>query len=139
MRARGSCETGGGRVNATSPQAQLTPSASEDRDHIQGPTDAPLTLLVLDLRVPERGPDLGAALLAQWPSYAAYLVSFATIGIIWVNHHSLFAHVRRVDRTLLFLNLLLLMVVSVIPFPTALLGRFVIDERDSHLAAAAYA
>jgi uncharacterized membrane protein len=96
------------------------------------------TLLVLELHVPEAGQDLGPALLAQWPSYAAYVVSFATIGIIWVNHHSLFAHVRRVDRTLLFLNLLLLMVVSVIPFPTAILGRFVIAEADSHLAAAIY-
>jgi uncharacterized membrane protein len=73
-------------------------------------------------RAPGVGQDLGAALLAQWPSYAAYVVSFATIGIIWVNHHQLFVHVRRVDRTLLFLNLGLLMVVSLIPFPTAISG-----------------
>jgi uncharacterized membrane protein len=96
------------------------------------------TLLVLELHVPDLSQDLGAALLAQWPSYAAYVVSFATIGIIWVNHHQLFVHVRRVDRTLLFLNLALLMVVSLIPFPTAVLGRFVSAERDSNLAAAVY-
>lgn len=96
------------------------------------------TLLVLELRVPNVGEDLGAMLLAQWPSYAAYAVSFATIGIIWVNHHALFANVRYVDRRLLFLNLLLLMVVSVIPFPTAILGRFVTAESESHLAAALY-
>jgi uncharacterized membrane protein len=96
------------------------------------------TLLVLELHAPDVGEDLGAALRAQWPSYAAYVVSFATIGIIWVNHHALFVHVRRVDRTLLFLNLVLLMVVSAIPFPTAILGRFVSAERDSHLAAAIY-
>jgi uncharacterized membrane protein len=96
------------------------------------------TLLVLELHVPDVGQDLGATLLAQWPSYAAYVVSFATIGIIWVNHHQLFVHVRRVDRTLLFLNLVLLMVVSLIPFPTAVLGRFVSAERDSQLAAAVY-
>jgi uncharacterized membrane protein len=96
------------------------------------------TLLVLELHVPDAGQDLGAALLAQWPSYAAYVVSFATIGIIWVNHHQLFVNVRRVDRTLLFLNLVLLMVVSVIPFPTAILGRFVSVERESHVAAAMY-
>src|SRR5919201_4009234 len=96
------------------------------------------TLLVLELRVPDRGQDLGAALLAQWPSYAAYIVSFATIGIIWVNHHGLFVHVRRVDRTLLFLTLALLMVVSVIPFPTAVLGRFASVEPASHIAAALY-
>jgi uncharacterized membrane protein len=93
------------------------------------------TLLVLELHVPEFSQDLSAALLAQWPSYAAYVVSFGTIGIIWVNHHQLFVHVRRVDRTLLFLNLALLMVVSLIPFPTAILGRFATAERDSHVAA----
>src|SRR5205085_5705026 len=91
------------------------------------------TLLVLELRVPDPGQDLAQALLAQAPSYATYLVSFLTIGIIWVNHHQLFAHVRRVDRTLLFLNLLRLLVVSLTPFPTALLGRFVTAERDSHV------
>jgi len=96
------------------------------------------TLLVLELHVPESGENLGAALLAQWPSYAAYIVSFVTIGIIWVNHHQLFALVRRVDRTLLFLNLALLMVVSVLPFPTAILGRYALDESASHVAAALY-
>jgi uncharacterized membrane protein len=96
------------------------------------------TLLVLELRVPDAGQDLGGALLTQWASYAAYVVSFGTIGIIWVNHHGLFVHVRQVDRTLLFLNLLLLMVVSLIPFPTAIVGRFVSAERDSHVAAAIY-
>ena len=88
--------------------------------------------------MPEADDHLGAALLALWPSYASYLTSFATIGIIWVNHHSLFAHVRYVDRRLLFLNLLLLMLVSLIPFPTALLGRYVTAAEDSHVAAAVY-
>jgi uncharacterized membrane protein len=96
------------------------------------------TLLVLELHVPDVSQNLGAALLAQWPSYAAYFVSFATIGIIWVNHHQLFVHVRRVDRTLLFINLGLLMVVSVIPFPTAILGRYATAEPESHVAAAIY-
>src|SRR5205085_2423787 len=76
------------------------------------------TLLVLELRVPEAGGDLAAALASQWPSYVVYVVSFLTIGIIWVNHHSLLAHVRRVDRPLLFLNLWLLLTISLIPFPT---------------------
>lgn len=65
-------------------------------------------------------------------------VSRITIGIIWVNHHTLFAHVRQVDRPLLFLNLLLLMTVSVIPFPTALLGRYATAGDDGHLASALY-
>jgi uncharacterized membrane protein len=97
------------------------------------------TLLVLELHVPAPTADgLGQALLAEWPSYASFVVSFVTIGIIWVNHHGLFANVQRVDRTLLFLNLLLLLTVSTIPFPTALLGRFLGTGGSSHLAAAIY-
>ena len=66
---------------------------------------------------------------AAWPQYAAYVVSFLTIGIMWMNHHTLFGHVRLIDRPLLVLNLLLLMGVVAIPFPTALIaehltGRF---------------
>ena len=84
------------------------------------------TLLVLELRVPpDAAGGLGPALLAEWPSYASYVVSFLTIGIILVNHHALFANVRRVDRRLLFLNLLLLLSVSTIPFPTAIVGRYI--------------
>jgi uncharacterized membrane protein len=96
------------------------------------------TLLVLELHVPDADHGLGSALLAQWPSYLAYATSFGTIGIIWVNHHSLFMHVRQVDRSLLFLNLLLLMTVSVIPFPTAILGRYVTAGDDGHIAGAVY-
>jgi uncharacterized membrane protein len=117
--------------------ARLTPGRLEAFS--DGVLAIAATLLVLELHVPDPGQgDLGQALLAQAPSYATYLVSFVTIGIIWVNHHQLFAHVRYVDRTLLFLNLLLLLVVSLTPFPTAVLGRFATVERDSHLAAALY-
>jgi uncharacterized membrane protein len=58
-----------------------------------------------------------------WPQYAAYVVSFMTIGIMWMNHHTMFGHVRRIDRTLLVLNLLLLMGIVAIPFPTALVAE----------------
>jgi uncharacterized membrane protein len=64
-----------------------------------------------------------------WPSYLAYVVSFLTIGIMWLNHHTMFTHIVRVDRVLLLLNLLLLMVVAVVPFPTALVG----EELGQHL------
>ena len=95
------------------------------------------TLLVLELHVPPVGSSsLVSQLVAQWPSYAGYLVSFLTIGIIWVNHHALFALVHRVDRTLLFLNLLLLLTVSVIPFPTAVVGQWVTDPQQAPVAAA---
>jgi len=100
-----------------------------------------ITLLVLDLRVPQGvGPGgLGHALNNLWPNYASYVVSFFIIGIIWVNHHGMFGHLRRVDRTLLFLNLLLLLFVVVIPFPTALLAEYVrAGGFNSHLAAAVF-
>jgi len=96
------------------------------------------TLLVLDLHVPDVQTDLPAALAAQWPNFATYIVSFLTIGIIWVNHHSLFANVHHVDRMLLFLNMLLLLTVSAIPFPTALLAHYVMVDGASHVAAAVY-
>jgi uncharacterized membrane protein len=101
-----------------------------------------ITLLVLDLRVPppadaDRG-GLAAALAHQWPAYAAYLISFLVIGIIWVNHHAMFTLVRQVDRLVLFANLALLLVVSLIPFPTRLLAEYLTSGADAHTAAAVY-
>jgi len=82
-----------------------------------------ITLLILNVQVPPASMGhLGAALTRQWPTYIAYLISFAFIGIMWVNHHRLFNHIRRSDNGLMFLNLLLLLGVSVVPFPTALLA-----------------
>ena len=97
------------------------------------------TLLVLELKIPhvEAGELLGA-LLEQWPSYATYAVSFLTIGIIWVNHHTIMDRVRRVDRPLLFINLVFLMLVAAIPFPTALLADYLNEGHDDRLAAAIY-
>lgn len=82
-----------------------------------------ITLLIFDLKVPSgQTGHLGRALARQWPTYAAFLISFAFIGIMWVNHHRLFNHIRRSDNRLLFLNLLLLLGITVVPFPTALLA-----------------
>ena len=82
-----------------------------------------ITLLILNVQVPPVSTaHLGAALARQWPTYIAYLISFAFIGIMWVNHHRLFNHIRRSDNGLMFLNLLLLLGVSVVPFPTALIA-----------------
>jgi uncharacterized membrane protein len=80
-----------------------------------------VTLLALNLPRPD-GPDLWRELGHAWESYAAFLVSFLTIGIIWVNHHALVDRIARADRTLLFLNLFLLMWVSIIPWPTGLVA-----------------
>jgi TMEM175 potassium channel family protein len=97
------------------------------------------TLLVLELKVPHVEPgDLSGALLERWPSYATYVVSFLTIGIIWVNHHAVMERIRVVNRPLLFINLLFLMAVAVIPFPTALLADYLREGHDERLAAAVY-
>jgi uncharacterized membrane protein len=82
-----------------------------------------ITLLVFDLLSIGRGVLTAGVLLHAWPSYFAYVVSFITIGITWMNHHTILAHVNRVDRTLLVLNLLLLMGIVAIPFPTALVSE----------------
>src|SRR5256885_10502821 len=81
------------------------------------------TLLVLELRVPPDTTDLVGALLRLWPAYAAYLVSFLTIGIIWVNHHTLLEHCTRVDRRFPYLHLFLLIALGICPFATALVGH----------------
>jgi uncharacterized membrane protein len=99
-----------------------------------------ITLLVIDLAVPEPGREaLGHQLASHWPSFAAYVVSFLTIGIIWVNHHSLVRNFTAVDRPLLFINLLLLFFVVTIPFATATVAAYLRDGgADASLAAAIY-
>ena len=97
------------------------------------------TLLVLELKVPQVEPGgLADALLESWPSYATYVVSFLTIGIIWVNHHAVLDRIREVNRPLLFMNLMFLMAVAAIQFPTALLGDYLQAGHDERLAAAVY-
>jgi uncharacterized membrane protein len=97
------------------------------------------TLLVLELKIPHVEPGgLSEALLEGWPSYATYVVSFLTIGIIWVNHHAVMDRIKSVDRPLLFLNIVFLMAVAVIPFPTALLADYLRAGHDERLAAAIY-
>src|SRR5262252_9980582 len=81
-----------------------------------------ITLLVLSLKLSGIG-SVKDQLLAAWPQYFAYVVSFLTIGIMWMNHHTILAHVQRVDRPFLVINLLLLMGVVVIPFPTVLVAQ----------------
>jgi uncharacterized membrane protein len=81
------------------------------------------TLLVLEFTV-KSGRGLGTHLLHLWPSYLAYATSFLTIGIIWMNHHFCVEQIRRADRTLMFLNLLLLLTVAFLPFPTRLVAQF---------------
>lgn len=101
-----------------------------------------ITLLVLNLQVPVRATlhgSLAAALADQWPAYASYATSFLVIGIIWVNHHTVFELIGRVNRLALFLNLLLLMTVVAIPFTTALLAEYLlVGGQDARTAALVY-
>ena len=85
------------------------------------------TLLTLNLAVTEGHP-LGHELLIIWPQYAAYAISFVTIGIIWINHHTVMHQVAHVDRTFLTLSVLFLAVIAFIPFPTRLLAQHIQDD-----------
>ena len=100
-----------------------------------------ITLLALNLAVagPGHGPLL-RQLTDHWPSFVAYLISFFTVGIIWVNHHALMDNIAFVDRKLLFLNLLLLLFVVAIPFATATMADYLAaNDQDARIAMSLYA
>jgi uncharacterized membrane protein len=98
-----------------------------------------LTLLILDIKVPSRdlpaGVNLLTALTRQWPSYFAFILGFATIAIMWINHHRLFSLIKRSNDPLMILNCLLLFIITFVPFPTALLSEYLgqPDERTAVL------
>lgn len=98
-----------------------------------------ITVLVFNL-LPIADQTQGAlhvrGLAGYWPAYLAYAVSFLTIGIMWLNHHTLLAHVTRVNRPILLLNLLLLLGVVAIPFPTALVADHLVGAHAGHGQAA---
>ena len=99
-----------------------------------------LTLLVLDLPRPEHSTHLAHALLQQWPSYAAYLVSFVTLGILWIEHHGMMGAVRAIDRRFLERTLAFLLFISIIPWPTALAADYARGGfGDARAAAVLYA
>lgn len=92
------------------------------------------TLLVLEISVSSSAEHLGHELLHIWPQYLAYITSFVTIGIIWMNHHHAVSLMGRTDRTFLFINNLLLLTVAFLPFPTKLVAQFL--QSDGEKAAA---
>lgn len=71
---------------------------------------------------------LRSALVHEWPAYFAFLTSFTTVGIMWVNHHRLFTLIGRVDHWLLMLNLLLLLTICIVPVPTAIVAEYLGGE-----------
>ena len=103
-----------------------------------------ITLLALNLTVAGPGhgpkyPSLTDQLQAHWPAFLAYLISFFMIGIVWVNHHVLVRAITAVDRTLLFLNLVLLLFVVLIPFATATVADYLTKNTwDANVAMALY-
>ncbi|HLX13427.1 MAG TPA: TMEM175 family protein [Bacteroidota bacterium] len=86
-----------------------------------------MTLLVLDLKLPhvDNSHNLFAALLSQWPTFIAFLNSFVTVLIIWMNHHNLFSqYIVKTNNVFMLMNGLLLLTVTVIPFPTSLVAEY---------------
>ncbi|HEX3390599.1 MAG TPA: TMEM175 family protein [Streptosporangiaceae bacterium] len=98
-----------------------------------------ITLLVLDIAVPAHaGSDLLRAVGAQWPSYLAYAVSFSTIGALWLGHNAITEYLDRADSAFIRLNLLLLLLVAFLPFPTRLFADYIGDDRPERVAATIY-
>jgi uncharacterized membrane protein len=96
------------------------------------------TLLILNVEVPDLGDhSLSHELLRLWPAYIGYVVSFVTIGIIWVNHHTVLDQLHSTDRTFLFINVFFLLCIAFIPFPTRLLATYVRTD-DGQAAAVLY-
>jgi uncharacterized membrane protein len=100
-----------------------------------------ITLLVLQLGIGHGGGTLAHRLSQQWPLFLSYFVSFVNIGTVWLNHHKVVSRLSHVDHTFLVLNLLLLMVVSLLPFPTRVIGEelAVGTHADQRTAALLYA
>jgi uncharacterized membrane protein len=88
-----------------------------------------VTLLVLEIRPPQDTEHLLDGLIALWPSYLAYVMTFMLIGQVWANHHVMFDHIRHADRMVLFLNTLLLMDIAFLPFAASVLAE---SFREGH-------
>lgn len=98
-----------------------------------------ITLLVLEIDIPDSGFDnLWAGVLSQWPSYLAYVTSFLTIGVTWLHHHLIFRRTAWLDSMVMRLNLLLLMLVAFLPFPTMLMARGLDKTTDAERVAVVF-
>jgi uncharacterized membrane protein len=101
-----------------------------------------ITLLILEIKVPGaedlRRQSLSHYLLQQWPKYFAYVFSFVNIGIYWANHHYLFNFFKKTDHILNILNILFLMSISFLPYPTGILGDYIMDPQQRGTAIALF-
>src|SRR5437762_8119228 len=94
-----------------------------------------ITLLVLGIRIPAASEDLAKALAAQWPSFFAYVVSFLTIGIMWVQHHRLFTVIGRSNPSFAMINVVFLMFIAFVPYPTQVLAQRAFGDRGGWILA----
>src|SRR5262245_39110307 len=97
-----------------------------------------ITLLVLDLVAPSLKSDVGRALIDAWPSYAGYIVSFATIGAAWIAHVAITDHMDHADALFLRVNLVVLLFVSVLPFPTRMIAEYESVANPERIAVTIY-
>jgi uncharacterized membrane protein len=98
-----------------------------------------ITLLVLDIRVPaDEFDNLWRAIVHQWPAYLGYVTSFLTIGGIWLAHHGVFRRLRYANNRIMRLNLLLLMAVSFLPYPTRLVAEAIRNDSAERAAVIFY-
>ena len=102
-----------------------------------------ITLLIIEIKVPSHAElaaagGLWPALGTRWPSFVGYVISFLTLGIMWANHHAIFQYVRRADRRFLLVNVLFLMGISFLPFPTAVLAEYLPSLADRRTAVVLY-
>ena len=101
-----------------------------------------ITLLALNLQIPHVESNSGKwalahALFQQWPSYVAFITSFFTVLIMWMNHHAVFKFVHKVNARILFANGILLLITTAVPFVTGLLSEY-LNHREATTACAVY-
>ena len=134
-------------TDPSSPQSSgppgQTPSEASDTSRLETFADGviaiAITLLILEVKVPPvPGAGLAEALVHQWPSYAGYVVSFLTIGVIWVNHHHMFKLIERTNHAFLMMNVVFLMTIAFLPWSTALAADYVRDPDGRTVATAVY-
>ncbi|MFY9552684.1 MAG: TMEM175 family protein [Thermoanaerobaculia bacterium] len=124
-----------------------TPAEEKETGRIEAFSDGvfaiAITLLILEIKVPHlpdggAGRSLARALVAEWPSYLAFVLSFSTILIMWANHHAMFRLVHKVDVPFLYANGFLLLLVTFVPYPTAVLAEY-LELPGAPIAGAFYA
>ena len=118
------------------------PSAAVNKTRVEAVSDGifaiAITLLVLTISEPDDYAHLGTQLADRWPALAAYAVSFAVIGIMWFNHHAIFGLLETVDAAFFYLNLMLLMTIAFLPYPTSVLGKALQQREGARVAAVVY-